>query len=143
MSRDLKSGCFFIVVSLLVLYESLRLGPGSLTKPGSGFLIFCAGIVLFGLSVALVYRGWNIRESRMTHSQRVILTFAVLFAYSLVLGVLGFVVATFLGLTALFRLQLSRSWWTVLGTSALVTLLAYLVFGMLLHVYFPVGFLGI
>ena len=143
MSRDLKSGCFFIVFSLLILYESLRLGPGSPNKPGAGFLAFCAAIVLFVLSLALVYRGWKIRESRMTHSQRVILTFGVLFAYSLLLGILGFVVATFLGLTALFRLQLSRPWWTVLGTSALVTLLAYLVFGMLLRVYFPVGFLGI
>ena len=143
MSRDLKSGFFFLVFSSLILYEALRIGPGKLTKPGPGFLGFCAAIALFALSLALVCRGWKIRETRMTHSQRVILTLAVLFAYSLVLGFLGFIVATFLAVTALFRLQLSRSWWTVLGTSAMVTFLAYLAFGVLLRVYFPVGFLGI
>jgi hypothetical protein len=142
-SRDLKSGFLFLIFSLLVFYESLRIGIGTLSKPGSGFLSFCAGMVLFGLSLRFIYRGWSVREARITHSRRVILALAVLIVYSLVLDVLGFIVATFLAVGALFGVQTSRPWWAILGFSALVTLLAYLVFGILLQVFFPPGFLGI
>ena len=51
--------------------------------------------------------------------------------------------ATFLLVAVLFRLGEARRWWVVIGMSALVTLLSYLIFGRLLHVYFPRGILGI
>jgi putative tricarboxylic transport membrane protein len=142
-SRDLKSGLLFLIISLIVLYESLRIGLGALSKPGSGFLTFCAGIVLMGLSFYMIHRGWSVREARITHSRKVILALGVLIVYSFVLDALGFIVATFLAVAALFGLQTSRPWWAILGISALVTLLAYLVFGILLQVFFPPGFLGI
>jgi putative tricarboxylic transport membrane protein len=99
--------------------------------------------VLMGLSFFMIHRGWSVREARINHSRKVILALAVLIVYSLVLDVLGFIVATFLAVAALFGLQTSRPWWAILGISALVTLLAYLVFGILLQVFFPPGFLGI
>jgi hypothetical protein len=36
-----------------------------------------------------------------------------------------------------------RPWWYLVGMSALVAFLSYFIFGVLLHVYFPRGFLGI
>ncbi len=95
------------------------------------------------LSLVLIHRGWGLRESLKTHSRRVILALICLFAYSLVLDKVGFVIATFFLVGILFRLGEPRRWWALLGMSALVTFLAYLVFGVLLHVYFPRGFLGI
>jgi hypothetical protein len=59
------------------------------------------------------------------------------------LNKLGFIIATFFFVGALFQLGEPRRWWALLGMSALVTLLTYLVFGLLLNVYFPRGFLGI
>jgi hypothetical protein len=142
-SRDLKSGLLLLAFSAVVLYESLRIGLGTPAKPGSGFLTFCAAVVLIGLSLFLIHRGWNVREAKMTHSRKVILALAVLIVYSLVLDSLGFIVATFLAVAALFGLQTSRPWWVVLALSALVTLSAYVVFGVLLQVFFPPGLLGI
>jgi len=141
--RELRSGLFFFGLSLFVLRESLRVGLGTLKVPGSGFFSFCAGLILSGLSLVLIYRGWGVRESLKSHSGRVILALISLFAYSLVLNTLGFVVATFFLVGILFQLGEPRRWWSLLGMSALVTFLAYFVFGILLHVYFPRGFLGI
>ncbi|HME45607.1 MAG TPA: tripartite tricarboxylate transporter TctB family protein [Syntrophorhabdales bacterium] len=143
MSRELKAGIFFLVISVLVIWESVRVDVGTLKEPGPGFLSFCVGIVLFGLSIVLVGRGRRVREKGTPHSGRVLLALASLFAYSLVLGLAGFVAATFFLVAALLQLGQSRRWWWLAGVSGLVTFAAYFVFGALLHVYFPRGFLGI
>ncbi len=140
---ELRSGFFFFGLSLFVLWESLRVGLGTPREPGSGFLSFCAGLVLVFLSMVLIIRGWGLRESLKTHSRRVILALVSLFVYSLVMEPVGFIVATFFLVGILFRLGEPRRWWVLLGISALVTSLAYLVFGILLHVYFPRSFFGI
>lgn len=140
---ELKSGLFFFGLSLFILWEALRVGLGNFYAPGSGFLPFGAGAVLAGLSLALIRRGWGVRDILKSHSRRVILALASLFAYSLVLEPLGFVVATFFLVGILFHLGKPRPWWMLLGMTALVTFLSYLVFGVLLHVYFPRSFLGI
>jgi hypothetical protein len=141
--RELRSGLFFLGLSLFALWESLRLGLGTPTVPGAGFLSFCVGLVLSILSIVLIIRGWGIRDSLESHSYRVILALVSLFIYSLVMEPVGFIVATFFLVGILFRLGEPRRWWALLGMSALVTFLAYLVFGVLLHVYFPRSFLGI
>jgi hypothetical protein len=140
---ELRSGFFFFGLSLFVLWESLRVGLGTPREPGSGFLSFCAGLVLAFLSMVLIIRGWGLRESLKAHSRRVILALVSLFVYSLVMEPVGFILATFFLVGILFRLGEPRRWWVLLGISALVTFLAYLVFGVLLHVYFPRSFLGI
>ena len=140
---DLRSGLFFFGLSLFVIWESLRVGLGTLKEPGSGFISFCAGVILSALSLALIHRGWGIQGILKSHSRRVILALVSLFVYSLILNTLGFIVATFLLVGLLFRLGERRPWWALLGMSVLVTLLSYLVFGIFLHVYFPRSFLGI
>jgi hypothetical protein len=141
--RELKSGFSFFALSLFVLWESLRAGLGTLHKPGSGFFPFCAGVVLAALSLMLVYQGWGLRKSQKPLSLRVILAFASLFVYSLVLESFGYLVATFLLVGIFFRLGENRRWWVLLGMSVSVALLTYVIFGILLRVYFPRGVLGI
>jgi hypothetical protein len=141
--RGLRSGLFFFGLSLFVIWESLRVGLGNLQMPGPGFLSFCAGVILSILSLVLIHRGLGFQDSLKPHSPPLILALASLFVYSLVLNTLGFIVATFLLVGLLFRLGERRPLWALLGMSALVTLLTYLVFGIFLHVYFPRSFLGI
>ena len=139
--RELKSGLFFLALSVLVLWESLRSGLGALTEPGAGVFPLCAGVVLMFLSLALIVRGWGKHDQLPPHSRRVMVTVAVLFAYSLLLSAIGFVIATFLLSTALFQIGESRRWWVQMGMGALLTLLFYLVFVVWLKVYVPQGFL--
>ena len=141
--RDLKSGLFFFGLSLLVLWESLRVGLGNFMQPGAGMLSFGGGLALCGLSIALIYRGWGDREREEPPSRRVIVALLSLFVYSLLLDILGFLAATFFLVGILIHLGQPRRWWVLIGVSALVSYLAYLIFGVFLHVYFPRGFLGI
>ena len=141
--RTLRSGFFFFGLSLFIIWESLRVGLGTAKEPGSGFISLCTGIILAFLSLLLIYQNWKLREPKKQLPIRVILALAALFAYSLVLDTLGFIVATFFLVAFLFHLGEARRWWVLIGMSAVVTLFAYVVFGRLLHVYFPQGILGI
>ena len=141
--RELRSGLFFFGLSLLVLWESFRVKLGTLKEPGSGFLSLCAGLGMGALSLVLIYRGWRVREPGKPHSHRVTFALISLFIYSFVLDSVGFVVATFFLVGILLRLGQPRPWWFLIGISALVTFMSYLIFGVFLHVYFPRGFLGI
>jgi putative tricarboxylic transport membrane protein len=141
--RELRGGIFFFALSLLIIWESFRVELGTLKEPGSGFLSLCAGLGVAALSLVLIYRGWRIREPGKPHSHRVTFALVSLFIYSLVLDSIGFIVATFFLVGILFRLGQPRPWWFLIGVSALVTFLSYLIFGVFLRVYFPRGFLGI
>lgn len=141
--RELRSGLFFFGLSIFIIWESLRVELGTLKEPGSGFVSFCTGLALVPLSMIVIYRGWGVQESRRPFPRRVTFALTSIFAYSLVLKTLGFIVATFFLVGILFRLGEPRRWWVLLGMSVLVTFLTYLVFGTFLHVYFPRGFLGI
>ncbi len=142
MTPNVKSGTLFSGLSLLILWESLRLGLGAATEPGPGFFSFCAGVILLVLSLAFVYRGWRVQKSLPPVSRRVIIAMACVFVYSLVIDTLGFIIATFVLMAALFRLGEARRWWAVLAMSAVVTGFAYFFFGTLLQVFFPKGVLG-
>ncbi len=141
--RDIVSGFFFFCFSLFILWESLQLDLGTLQEPGSGFLSFCAGVILTALSLTLIRKGWGIREAREAYSRRVVLALVSIIVYSLVLESLGFIMATFFLVGIFFHLGEPRRWWVLLGMSGLVTFLVYLVFGILLQVPLPQGFLGI
>lgn len=143
--RDRKSSFFILGFSLFVLWESLRLGLGSLQKPGSGFLSFCTGVILSVICLIELRKNWGKQDllKVLPSSRRVIIALISLIVYSIVLETVGFIVATFFLVGIVFHLAEPRRWWALLGMSALVTLLVYLVFGILLQVNFPRGILGI
>lgn len=143
MTPNVKSGTLFFGLSLLILWESLRLGLGVATEPGPGFFPFCAGTILLCLSLAFVYQGWRVQKSLPPLSRRVIIAMACVFVYSLVMDYLGFVIATFVLVAGLFRLGEPRRWWAVLAMSAGVTFIAYYFFGTVLKVFFPKGIVGL
>ena len=142
MMTKVKSGFFFFGLSLLMLWESVRLGIGSSMEPGPGFLPFCAGAILAVLSASFAYAGRGFRKSQQPHARRVIVALTAVFIYSLVLNYLGFIIATFLLVAVLFHLGEPRRWWVLIAMSAAVTFLAYFFFGTVLHVFFPKGLWG-
>jgi putative tricarboxylic transport membrane protein len=142
--REAYSGLFFLGLSLLAIVESLRMGTGTMKEPGAGFLSLAMGMILAVFSLILVVRGWKPEKGSrpVKHSATTIIALVALFIYSLVMDSVGFVVATFLLVAVLFHLAERRRWWVLLCMSALVTTVAYLLFGVVLKVYFPEGILG-
>ena len=53
-TRDLASGLFWFVVSILVCIEAVRLDTGTLNVPGPGFAVLLAGAVLGLFSILLI-----------------------------------------------------------------------------------------
>jgi hypothetical protein len=141
--HKIGSGIFIFGLSLLVIWESWRVGLGTLIEPGSGFISLCTGTILAVLSLLLISQDWQMAKKTGKIPLRVFLALAFLFVYSMALNTLGFIVSTFFLVLALFRLGEARRWWVLTGMSVIVTFLAYLIFGRLLHVYFPPGVLGI
>jgi len=95
------------------------------------------------LSLLLIFQSWKLQEPKKQLPMRVVLVLAALYVYSLLLNILGFIVATFSLVAFLFHVGEPRRWYVTIGMSALVSLFVYVVFSRLLQVYFPQGILGI
>lgn len=127
----------------IVFWESLQLGLGTSKHPGAGFFPFFVGLVLFAFSLTILLKGWNLRESKKPHPRKILLALLFICIYPFILEPLGFTTATFLLIGVFLHLGGPRPWWALLGLTFLFTFLFHVVFKVLLHVYFPRGFLGI
>jgi hypothetical protein len=146
---DRTSSLFWLLVSLSVFFESLRLGIGTAKNPGMGFLTFGASGILGILSIILFLRA-SIQKGKTKAqplfagklSKRILFVLVLLIAYSRVMPILGYLISTFLLMTFLFWIfERKRIVW-VLGSSVLTTLLTYFVFSKWLNCQFPDGLFG-
>ena len=137
------------LIGLLFCLFSLKLGLGSVTAPGPGFVPFLAGGLLIVLTIAALLEGRP--ETRMkSWSQlfggerwRVVLgILGSLFLYALVMDVLGFILSTFLMLLFLFKISEGQRWKVAIGASIITMVLTYFLFDYFLQISFPRGFLG-
>lgn len=137
----------FLVLALIVIWQSFLMPIGRLGKPGPGFLPLGVGLILALLSgflwieaglpkSALVQGQFLIGEGRWPS---VLLTVGSLLAYALLMEFLGFIICTVLLLFFLFRFVGNQKWGLVLTETILVTLLTHLIFKVGLKVQLPVG----
>ena len=150
-----RKECFIdaamVMIGMVFVIESVRLGIGGGHRPGMGFLPFFAGI---GLCVVACFRiilnflkatkeGDEKREGLFSRSVvKVAVLVIVLIGYTLVLPHLGYLLSTFVLLVVLFKVGGFRRWILVLGSAFLTTAISYLVFASWLSIRFPKGFLG-
>lgn len=141
----------WMTFALLVCIGGLKLGFGSFHEPQAGFMPFLAGLLLGVLSLLDMASGWKDRwkgakEDREIWSKinwgKLILTMGLLFVYTFLSPVVGFVLGTFLLLLFLFRMMEPKPWWTIFLASLATTGLFYLVFQIGLEGQLPRGFWG-
>jgi len=142
---------FWIGLSLFVMFISNRLGLGKFRDPGPGLMPFLVGLLLFLVSLyhlisSILKVGGRDQTVKEAGSQsnlwKISLLSGCLFAYELLLGKLGYLIATFLLLSILFRVTGSKKWIATLIFSALTTLATYFVFNFL-GLRFPMGILNL
>ena len=145
-TRDLASSLFWLVVSISVCIESIRLGIGSPKNPGMGFWALGASGVLGILSISLLVGAVLAKEETQVPSlfsgrlwKRVILILIVLLIYAKFMPVVGFLVSTFVLMVFLFWTDRRQKWWRIVVLSLVVTFGTYLVFSVWLKVQFPEG----
>lgn len=136
-------------LGLYLVFEGYRLKLGTFREPGPGFLIFCAGVSLSALSMALFFHTYFSKEDKKRVSwkglqwPKVIKLMTSLLVYALVFKSMGFLVSTFLLLLFLFKGLEPQRWAIALVLSTTVIALCYLVFVVFLEFHFPEGILGI
>lgn len=131
-----------------VCAESVRLRVGNFHAPGPAFLPFFAGALLGILSLISLVQTWREKEQQQagpwtgTPLVKLGLLLGVLFLYTALLNVLGFIFGTFLLLLFLFRVVEPVGWKTVIVVTVLTMGGTYLLFGILIESTLPKGFLG-
>jgi len=146
---DQTSSLFWLLVSVSVFIESLRLGIGTLHNPGRGFLTFGASGILGILSLILFLQA-SLRKEKVKAApflagplwKRILLVLIVLILYSRLMPVLGYLISTFLLMTTLFLILERKKIVFVFVSSILTTIFTYLVFSKWLNCQFPDGLFG-
>lgn len=146
--KQIILACFWIGLGLFVMVLSYLLGLGGLHNPGPGLMPFLLGLLLFLASAyfLITLLPKKVRQEGAFEGDKgqisyvkLCLVLGSLFAYSLLLESLGFLVTTLLILPILFR-SMNNRWVSVLFASILTAFIAYFLFTYL-GVRFPKGIL--
>jgi putative tricarboxylic transport membrane protein len=136
----------WLVLSLAVTAEAGRLGFGSFSRPGPGFLPFLAGIALAALALlafaqtALAKPAADPKSGfRGADLIRIGTVAGILFLYVFLWETIGFLTATFLLLLFLFRCIEPLRWRTVFTAAGLTLAFTYILFSVLLGARLPAG----
>jgi len=129
----------------LICLGSVKMGIGKLSEPGPGLMPFGGGILLGILSLAdlLLRNSSRIKGDEIGFKGvrwgRLFLSIAPLFAFTLLLPILGYLITTFLVMLSLYKCIEPQKWWVALSAALLSTILTYLLFGVALKTFFPEG----
>ena len=148
-----SSSLFLFLIGLFVLVGSVRLGLGTVSSPGPGFLPFWAAIILLLSSVLYLFskvfsrnRGltWTLLKDLWagTKWQKIVYVVIALLAYTLLFEAAGFILCTLFLMTFLLLLMETKRWQVILIGGLLITAASYMIFEKLLAVGFPKGVLG-
>jgi putative tricarboxylic transport membrane protein len=146
---DVWAGLFWLAVSLGVVWAGRDLGIGEVAAPGSGFLLFWAGLMMSGFSLAILWTAVTAGGPGLAalwagaRWQKVVLTVASLAAYAALLDRLGFLLATIPLMLVLLRGIDPVRWRIALPVAALSTVGLWWVLKRLLLIQLPAGAFGI
>jgi len=138
-------GLLWLLLSVFLGVESIRLGLGVPASPGSGFIPFLLALCLFALSSLLIYQTFSRRKSRHEGPRLgadVFCIFCPLLLYIPLFKTLGYLLATFPLMLFLFRVMGTKPWGWVLFGAFVSTLLSYFFFGYILNLNLPSGLIG-
>ena len=143
------SALFWLAFSFGIIYQSLKMGIGTLYNPGMGFIAFGASGIMGILSIILFFQSLMSREEDEVISpfadlllSRIFSVLGVIFVYIIFLKTLGYLIDTFLLMASLFIIVGHRKWLQLIPFSALISLATYYLFFKIFNCPFPPGFLA-
>ncbi len=138
---------FWVALGILLCYGAIRLGVGSATDPGAGFIFFWSGLILVVLSLIAFAESLRNGEEASPgigalNWRKIVLVLLALLLYAFFLERLGFVLTTFLLLSFLLGLIEGAHWGKSLGVASAAALGSYAVFELWLKIRLPHGIFG-
>ena len=149
--KDILSSLFWMAVGLGVSYGGYDLELGSLREPGSGFVFFWVGLLMFGLSLGVCIQALR-KEGAAgelkalwagVQWKKVAYVLAALVLYAWAFLSLGFIVCTILLLIFLFKVVEPQRWSVAVFGAVLSALSGYVVFNLWLGTQLPRGIMKI
>jgi putative tricarboxylic transport membrane protein len=145
---DISIRVFWVGLGCFVVIYSYTLGLGKLVNPGPGLLPFLLGLIFIILSSARLFMITcsveSAKEPEEGHTKteywRLAMIVVGLLIWAMILESLGFLIATFILMTLLYRAAGFEKWW-VASLWGLVTVLATYFIFTYLGVRFPPGIL--
>ena len=148
---DLITGFLWLLLAVLIFFESLHLELGKFNFPGPGLFPFLTALPLAFLSLLLIWEAaprkpLNGKKTQAvwaddTNWRNILLTLGALFGYVFLLSHLGYLLITFLLMLFLFKSIESQRWISAVLASVVTVLLSYLIFHVWLQCQFPEGIL--
>jgi putative tricarboxylic transport membrane protein len=138
---------FWVALGILVCYGASRLGLGSVTEPGSGFIFFWSGLILVILSLMDLAESLHGaeelgQETAALNWVKIGLVILSLILYAFFLERLGFVLTTFILLSFLLGWIERTSWTRSLGIAISAVLGSFAIFELWLKIRLPKGIFG-
>jgi hypothetical protein len=137
-------GVLGLSLGIFLGIKSIQLDLGTFQSPGPGFMPFIVSLFLFSLSLILILQITHSGKERGTEKRgfRVgaLCIICSLVAYVFLFKKLGYLFSTFLLMIFVFRSMGTKRWLWALSESLFVTLLSYLLFGLLLDLNLPAAF---
>lgn len=138
---------FWIAAGLLACYGATRLGLGTVTEPGAGFIFFWSGVVLVILSLVVLID--SIRSSEAAARDigemnwiKITLVLVSLVLYAFFLEKLGFILTTFFLLSFLLSCIEDTNWIRSVGVASTAALTCFALFELWLKIRLPKGLFG-
>ncbi len=145
-AADLIAALFWLAIAAGITAAGYDLRLGTLSDPGSGFLVFWVGVIMVTLAVVAVVQGLRQPAGAGIASlwtglrwRHVPYVTALLAIYAASLTWLGFPLATVLLLLVLFKTVDPQGWLTAIVGALATTAIAYLVFARWLGTQLPLG----
>lgn len=151
MATDKITGLFFFLLSIYVCIESYRLGLGAFSNPKAGLFPFLSGILLGFLSVIGLFDKMPLKEAFQEAGntigqwklKKTVYALIVLFAYSFLLKIFGFLLCTFLLVFFIYKVLEPKRLRMGILVATLSTAASYFIFQVVIKAQLPRGFLGI
>lgn len=139
---------FWVAVGILLCYGATRLGLGSVTEPGSGFIFFWSGLLLVVLSLVVTAESLRgsaepLQEMGRMNWVKIGLVLVSLVLYAFFLERLGFMLTTFAVLSFLLGLIEGTNSGRSFGVAAAAALGSLAIFELWLKIRLPKGIFGL
>jgi putative tricarboxylic transport membrane protein len=142
------SSVFWLILGLGITFGSYKMGLGTLSHPGPGFLPFGCGGILVGLSVLVFKKGMLSPRGAVgtfqllwggTRWHKGVYIVAALLIYNFTFVYLGFILSTILLFLFLFKAIEPQKWSIAIPGALVASLASYVLFARWLDVQLPVG----
>ena len=148
-NTELWAGLFGLAISIFVVWSGYALKLGTINDPGSGYVMFYAGLLMVLFSLIILYGA--IKDGGPTFLSlwrdvlwtKPMIVIALLVVFALLFETLGFLASTILLLMALLRAIDPVPWRRAIPIAIMVPLVCWYVLDKLLLIQLPAGVLRI